>query len=108
MTHRITLPNRRPNETREVVWRTETAEHTFHVTVGFDLRTGTPVEVFYSDGMKEGADLRHAAQDACILISLLIQYGVALADIGKSLAVVPVMGQDSPASIIGAIAEVLK
>ncbi len=108
MTHRKRLPDRRPSITRRLEWRTETGEHRFHVTIGVDITTGQPVEVFYADGQRIGSQLQHAIQDACVLISLLLQYGVDPASIEKSLSSVPVLGQPQPGTVIGVIAQAVK
>ena len=100
------IPDRRECETRKVVWRTEAGGHEFYVSAGY--HDGKLVEVFYADGMKSGTDLRNMAQDACVLISLLLQHGSTPDDIGKSLSAAPVMGETVPASIIGAIVGVLR
>ncbi len=108
MTHRKRLPDRRPSITRRLEWRTETGGHHFQVTIGVDLNTGQPVEVFYADGQRIGSQLQHAIQDACVLISLLLQYGVDHGSIEKSLSSVPVLGQPQPATVIGVIAQAVK
>ena len=108
MTYRKRLPNRRPSITRALEWRTETGAHEFHVAIGVDPETGQPVEVFYADGQRIGSQLQHAIQDACVLISLLLQYGVAPSSIAKSLSTVPVIGEPQPATVIGVIAEAIK
>jgi hypothetical protein len=95
------LPQRRPSENIRVEW----GGHRFHVTVGYHPDTGQVMEAFYGDGMKTGTDLRSMAEDACVLISLLLQHGVGIEDVGKSLGRVPAFGQDAPASIVGAIVE---
>lgn len=100
---RTTLPKRRPSVNIRVEWN----GHGFHVTVGYHPETGQVMEAFYGDGMKSGTDLRSMAEDACVLISLLLQHGVAIEDVGKSLGRVPVFGQDAPASIVGAIVEAM-
>lgn len=102
------LPNRRLAVTRRVVWQTETSEHKFYITIGIHPETLTIMEVFYADGQRSGSQLQHAIQDACILISLLLQYGVKPADIGKSLSTMLVFGNDTPASIIGAVVNAIK
>jgi hypothetical protein len=89
--NRVKLPNRRCNRTIRVQW----GQHQFHVTIGLDIHTAAPTEVFYSDGMKSGTDLLHTAQDACVLLSQLLQHGATIGEIGKSL---------SSAGMIGAIA----
>lgn len=56
----------------------------------------------------EQAPIRHAIEDACILISLLLQYGVEPEAIAKSLATTPVHGTAHPATVIGVIATAVK
>lgn len=107
MPDRERLPNRRPSANIRVTWQTEVAEHVFHVTVGYRLPDGAVSEVFYSDGMKSGTDLRNAAEDACVLVSLLLQRGANLDEIGHSLSVVTLFGETRPASVIGAIVDAL-
>lgn len=102
------LPARRPSVTRKVVLALPTGEHRFHVTIGFDPAGAAPREVFYADGQKTGAQLQHSIHDACVLISLLLQRGATLAEIDHSLGTVPVMGEDAPASPIGAIVAVMQ
>lgn len=85
---RMAIPNRRECETICITW----GAHRFHVSAGY--HDGGLVEVFYADGMKSGTDLLHMAQDACVLISMLLQHGETIESIGKSL---------SGASIVSAI-----
>lgn len=106
-TNRRRPPDRRLSITTRAVWATETAEHAFHITAGFDPATGQLVEVFYADGQKSGASLRDTVQDACVLISLLLQHGASVQDIGKSLSTAPVFGEDRPATILGVITDAL-
>ena len=108
MSDRIKLPDRRPSITRRVVWRTDTSEHKFHLTLGVHPDTGKILEVFYADGQRTGSQLQHAIQDSCVLISLLLQYGVSPDAIGKSLSTMPVLGVDAPASVVGAIIDAIK
>jgi hypothetical protein len=100
---RSRLPNRRPSRTIRVQW----GNHRLHVTIGFCPTTAAPKELFFSDGMKSGSDLRHTVEDACVLVSLLLQRGATIEEIGKSMGTVDAMGQVSPASIIGAIVNAL-
>lgn len=108
MMARVRPPNRRPSVTRRLSWRTEGSEHQFHVTIGVDVRTGQPIEVFYADGPRFGSQLQHTIEDACVLISLLLQYGVEPGAIEKSLATAPVHGTTHPATVIGVIANAVK
>jgi hypothetical protein len=91
---RTKLSARRPAVTALATWKTEGAEHRFHVSVGFDPRSGAIAEVWYADGQKTGTALRASAQDACILVSLLLQHGVSVEAIGKSLNRATVFGGD--------------
>ncbi len=108
MTYRNRLPNRRPSITCRLAWLTETGQRHFHVTIGVDITTGKPVEVFYAAGQRIGSQLQHTIQDACVLISLLLQYGVEPGSIEKSLSSVPVFGEPQPATVIGVIAQAIK
>lgn len=98
---RTNLPNRRRNETRDVHF----AGRDFMVCVGF-YHDGAPAEVF-ADGPKEGSDLQATISDACVLISIALQFGITRTELEHSLGRIPrwVDGNetDGPASIIGAI-----
>lgn len=96
--------NRRPSVTHRLVWHTESAEHRFHVTIGYDASTLQPIEVFYGDGQKVGSQLQHTIEDACVLISLLLQHDVAPWDIEKSLSTTPTPQGTSPATVVGVVA----
>lgn len=104
MNKRNRLPNRRPSVTRKITWD----QHRFYVTIGFDPKTGDTREVFYADGQRTGSQLQHAIQDACVLVSLLLQHGMSPDQIGKSLSTAPVMGEERPASVIGTIVTVIQ
>ncbi|MBE0455367.1 MAG: ribonucleotide reductase [Roseovarius sp.] len=97
------LPTRRLVETRKI----KTVEgHTVHLSVGYDpTEQGRPREVFYSAGFKSGSQLEFQIQDACVLLSLLLQHGHRPEDIIKSLARAELPdGSMAYASIIGLIA----
>jgi hypothetical protein len=108
MTARKRLPDRRLSITRRGVWQNDTSEHRFHVTLGIHPETGEVLEVFYADGQRTGSGLQHAIQDACVLVSLLLQHGVSPEAIGKSLSTMPVWGEDKPATVIGVIVQIVK
>ena len=100
------LPKRRLTETRRI----ETPDgHTIHLSVGFDPNEdGRPREVFYSAGFKSGSALEFQIQDACVLISILLQHGHRPDDIAKSLARTEwPNGAIAYASITGLIADEL-
>ena len=78
------MPPRRLTETRKV--RTPDG-HTIHLSIGYDPNDdGRPREVFYSAGFKSGSQLEFQIQDACVMLSLLLQHGHRPEEIAKSLA----------------------
>jgi hypothetical protein len=66
------LPNRRPTETIEF----DLANLHYTASVGYD-GMGNPMEIFLTAG-KAGTHLAIATQEAAILTSLALQYGVPL------------------------------
>lgn len=111
--------NRRLAETRRVIYERPDGNTTkIIVTVGYEAETPTrPIEVFYSEGFRSGSDLEFTVQDACVLISLLLQHGVSIDRIAASMStretadadltsgefVAPAVGTATPASMAGAI-----
>ena len=103
---RHNLPKRRLTETRRI----ETTDgHTIHLSIGYDPnQDGRPREVFYSAGFKSGSALEFQIQDACVLISILLQHGHRPEEIAKSLARTERPdGSVAYASITGLIADEL-
>ena len=102
---RQTLPTRRPNATIATAW----GQHAFTVTLGFDPETGAVREVF-ADRPKIDA-MQPILSDACVVISILLQHGIAPADLAKSLGRVPVFtgkeGATGPASPLGVVVEAI-
>jgi len=82
----------------------------FFVTIGFDLNTGKPLEVF-GGATKKGSDFDVLLSDACVVVSLALQHGVDPEEMRKSLSKTPAPGVlemvDEPASIVGWIVEAL-
>lgn len=80
---------------------------TVHLSIGFDPSDPKrPREVFYSAGFRSGSQLEFQTQDACVLISLLLQHGLAPNDIAKSLSRLEQPdGTMAYASITGIIAD---
>jgi hypothetical protein len=76
--------------------------------VGFD-NDGRPVEVFL-DGAKDGSGLGAVLEDASVVISIVLQHGIAAGALAKSPARVPDT-LDGPAvkaaSPIGAVLDLL-
>ena len=93
------LPDQRPSRT---------VDHThnfFHggsqrllVTVGSDAPGGPPREVFCAS-FKAGSDMNAAVQDACVLISRLLQMGVPPGELAASLS--------HPPSVVGTLVAVV-
>ena len=103
MADRARLPHRRPNVSGQVRWNgIEIA-----VTVGYDPVTGEAREVFAS-GSRFGSDLQAVIDDACVVISLALQFGARPADLSRSLGTIPSLydpEQSECASVIGAIVQ---
>lgn len=76
----------------------------YAVTVGYYPETGRIGKVF-THGAKVGSNMDAILDDACVALSLLIQYGTEPGDLASS------MGRHgdgkAPASIIGALADLL-
>jgi hypothetical protein len=101
---RTRLPNRRPALTEIVT----VAGHEFAATIGFDRR-GQPKEVFLA-GAREGSDLQFVIDDASIVISLALQYGVPARALAASMSRLPVARpgeRGAAASVIGAAVDLL-
>ena len=100
---RTKLPHRRPNLTVQAEW----GPHPIAVTVGLDLATAKPAEVF-ADTLK-GGQMQATVADACVLISIALQHGISIDELGKSLAREPDVMQGGDATIaaspIGVIVE---
>ena len=75
------------------------------------LDAGRPLEVF-ADGQKTGSTMAAFIDDACIVISIALQHGVAPAALARSLSTVPVwvngVKGEGPASPVGAILAALE
>jgi hypothetical protein len=101
---RCHLPNLRPSVTVTVHWNGQA----FPVTIGFHPDTGAPSEAFAD--VAKGGDLQWVIADACVLISIAMQHGIAPADLAKSLGRVPTWGDDgatAPASPVGAVMDAI-
>ena len=94
------LPNRRPNETMDLMFN----ETLYAVTVGYNPETGRIGELF-THGAKVGSNMDAILDDACVALSMLIQYGAEPDGLATSMGRLGT-GQ-APASIIGALADLL-
>ncbi len=92
---RIRLPNHRPNETVGLHFE---GQH-YHVTIGY-FADGRPGEVF-CHGAKVGSGMDLPIDDACVALSMLLQYGAEPMALAHSMGG---LGDGAPASIIGALA----
>ena len=101
------LPARRPSATHVIRWAGSDDQPTeYSVTVGYFL-DGRPGEVF-ANGLRVGSSMQSLLEDACVAVSIALQHGVAPADLAYSMGRTPISKTETrPASIIGAIAEVL-
>ena len=93
------LPNRRPNATIDL----EFDGVPYAITIGF-FPDGRPGEVF-TRGAKVGSSLDGLLDDACIALSILLQFGVEPAQLAHSLG--SLGGCRGRASVIGALADLL-
>ncbi len=93
------LPTRRPSETADL----EFDGVRYAVTIGFfpDGRLGEA----FAGNAKVGSGVEAILDDACILVSLLLQNGVEAAALAKTVG--RLEGGKVPASIIGAICDTL-
>lgn len=102
---RAQLNNRRVNVTANVAWHSPSGpDHKLIVTYGINPE-GKIKEAFCA-GFRASTDICALANDACILLSLLLQEGYALnviaAKLGENRAEGATTGE--PASLVGAIA----
>ncbi len=106
-TSRERLPARRPSATHVIRWAGSDDQPTeYSVTVGYFL-DGRPGEVF-ANGPKVGSAMQALLEDSCVAVSIALQHGVPPEALAHSMGRTPISKSETrPASIIGAIAEVL-
>ena len=106
-TPRERLPSRRPSATHVIRWAGSDDQPTeYRVTVGYFL-DGRPGEVF-ANGPKVGSAMQALLEDSCVAVSIALQHSVTPEALAHSMGRVPITKKETrPASIIGAIAEVL-
>jgi len=81
------LENRRPSATRRINHNGET----IHITVGYDIDTGLPREVF-ANGWKFGSDAQRNTESACKVVSVALQCGVDPREMARTLEKDEVVG----------------
>lgn len=101
-------PPRCPAVRRDLVWVSGPAKHRFSVSFAFDTSTRN-VNAVFAD-MPGGSDMAAVVSDACIVISLALQYGATAGDLDRSLQRVesPASGSILPASPLGAIVHAIR
>lgn len=73
------LPPRRLTVTNNIEW----ARRAWSISVGFD--DALKVREIFADGHKSGTELEAILDDACILISMLLQAGASIQDLAEKL-----------------------
>ncbi len=96
------LPNRRENESFSVEW----AGKNWSFYIGFDPRSGKPLEVF-ADGAKIGSDYQAVIDDACVLLSHCLQNGMTPQQLSAALSRESIEPGALAASLLGLITDVL-
>ena len=96
--HRRMLPNRRLNETTDLLFE----GHRYHVTIGY-FADGRPGEVFCR-GAKIGSGMDLLLDDACVSLSMLLQHGAEPLALAHSMGR---LGNGAPASIIAALVDLV-
>lgn len=96
---RTRLPNRRPSIAATIDWQGKT----WLLGTGFD-RGGKVREVFLN-GPKIGSDAEALLADACVVISLLLQHGLAAPELARHLGREGIEPGAPAASPLGHIAE---
>jgi hypothetical protein len=95
---RTRLPTRREHEACDIAFHGQS----FSVGIGRNV-DGAPVEVFVN-AVKAGSSYDAIARDAGITLSIALQSGADLASIRNALTR---SGDGSPASLLGALADML-
>lgn len=102
-TQRIQLPNRRPQETVDLVF----VGHVYAISIGFDIASQAK-EVFVA-GDRQGSMLDATLDDAAILISRHLQSGGTAAELRRSMSRLGggLGAATEPASPIGAVVDLV-
>ncbi len=103
------LPNRRPTSTQKI----EHKGQSFFVSVSYDDE-GNVREVF-GNSSKLTSDMDFLISDACIVLSLALQYSIHPRELKHSLKTIPAFvardgemaEEEMPASLIGVLVDIL-
>ena len=107
MIARRRLPNRRPSVTISL----DHDGREYEITLGYDPSEIAIKEIFCTD-KKSGSAMDFLIADQCVALSLLMQYGIPISDLTRSLGRIAVDMDDPasltrPASIFGVLTELL-
>lgn len=105
MSERRPLPARRDAVTRRIVHHEPgVGDHAFLLSLTY-YDDGMVGDCFAS-GHREGSTMQHIMSDACVVLSLALQYGCPPEALAHSLGTIP-KGEDEevPASFIGTIVQ---
>ena len=94
---RCRLPNRRDNQTTDIVWQ----DQQIAACIGLDSER-RPAEIF-ARLKKPGSDFDLILDDIGVLLSLLLQYGVTPEQLAYSVG----RADGKPASVVGALVDLL-
>ena len=100
MSQRERLPNRRPNVTINLTHENAA----YAVTVGFDPASEQMREIF-THGSKVGSQLDGLLDDACILLSFMLQHGISASSFAGSMGYS--RPTNEPSSVIGRLVRLL-
>src|SRR5262249_30585540 len=100
MTQRTRLPNRR----NAIAFGFQHRDQCYRAQISH-FPNGIGIAELFLDAAKPDSTLDAFAADAAILISLLLQHGASVTDIGHALRRYP---NGEPASLIGAVVDKLK
>jgi hypothetical protein len=103
MPSRTRLPHRRQQRSMTVVLH----GREYRLGVGFDVEARAR-EVFLHDANKHGSEFEALLQDACVCLSLLLQYGVPASELATKFGREGREPDATAASPIGAVARELE
>ncbi len=113
MSSRYKPPNRRLCETSKVKIPVNfndpgMGHQTIYVSIGTLPDSASGIEVFYAGGLKSGSSLEFIARDACVILSLALQNGIAVSELKTSLSRRELPdGSFAPGSVLSAIVDQL-
>lgn len=98
------LPNRREHDVISFTWTWGDVTSEWLISVS-RYSDGRVAEVFLGESPKRGSELESLLQDGCVLISQLLQRGMTLAELRKSLGREGIRPDAPAGSILGLIVD---